>query len=72
MRSDLVDLDVILHRETYPGEPEQGAYLVESPTSSPRKEWVPKSVTEVEWHDRVRKTATITLPQSWAESKGLV
>jgi len=72
MRSELVDLEVTVHWTAKPEEENDGAYLVETAISSPRKEWVPKVVAELEWKDRRRKSATITMPREMAESKGLV
>lgn len=72
VRSELVDLEATIHWTTKPGEENEGAYLVETAESSPRKEWVPKSVAELEWKDQRRKSATITMPRVIAESKGLV
>jgi hypothetical protein len=72
MRSDLVDIEVTLHKETYPGEENQGAYLVSTSVSTPRKEWVPKSVAELDGGAPPRNQGTLTLPRSWAEEKGLV
>lgn len=71
-RSDLTDIDVVIHRTTYPDDPDMGAYLVETSTSSPRKEWVPKSIAEIEWKDEAKRTAEMTLPVGFAEEKGLV
>ena len=69
-RSDLVDIKVILHHETSPGEENEGAYLVS--TDFKDKVWVPKSRCQLEGGDPPRKEATLTLSQSLAEEKGLV
>ena len=73
MRSDLIDIEVQVHHETSPGEENDGAYLVSTSTSSPRKEWIPKSRCELsDVKPAPSKQATMTLPQSLAEEKGLV
>jgi len=67
MRSDLVDIDVVIHWQT------EKAWLVETATSSPEKVWVPASMCEVS--DRKAapsKAATMTLPRGIAIEKGLV
>lgn len=66
-RSDLVDIDVYLHHETYPGEENQGAYLVS--VDHKEKVWVPKVACEFTGAQGNR--GTLTLRQSLAEEKGL-
>lgn len=72
MRSDLVDIDVTVHHKTYPDDPDEGAWLVSSDVSSPKRIWVPKSQCEVEGGDPPTNKGTMTLRRSLAEEKGLV
>lgn len=68
-RSDLIDLEVTLHRDNE----NDGAVLVETDVSSPKKVWVPRSMCEVS--DVARppsKRATLTISESYAQEKGLV
>lgn len=69
-RSDLVDLDVVVVRET------EAAYGIDDGTQEgPRKAlvWVPKSQSEIEYTSEGRyRSATITMPRWLAEEKGLV
>lgn len=72
MKSDLVDIECVLHHETSKGEENEGAYLVSTTVSSPAKIWVPKSRCEIEGGEPPTNKATLTLPRSLAEEKGLV
>ena len=68
-RSDLIDLEIVLHRDNERDK----AVLVETDVSSPRRVWIPRSMCEVS--DVARppsKRATLTLPLSYATEKGLV
>lgn len=68
-RSDLVDLEVTLHRDNE----SDGAVLVETEVSSPKKVWVPRSMCEVsDVADPPSRRATLTLPESYALEKGLI
>lgn len=71
MKSDLVDIECVLHHETHKGEENEGAYLVSTTVSSPRKEWVPKKACQLEGGEPPTNKATLTLPQRLAEEKGL-
>jgi hypothetical protein len=63
-RSDLVDLAVILKRET------EKAYCVDA--GGRHDVWVPKSLCELERADRPGKTDTLTLSERLATEKGLI
>jgi hypothetical protein len=64
MRSNLTDLDVVLHHET------KMAYLVSTDGDRDSAVWVPKSLCELVHKDG--RTYEMTLEQSVAEDKGLV
>lgn len=59
MRSEIIDIEITLIHQT------EKAYLVDA--GHGENVWVPKSVAEYDESDR-----TLSLPRSWAESKGLV
>lgn len=68
-RSDLVDLEVTLHRD----DENDGAVLVETDASSPRQVWIPRSMCEVsDVADPPSKRATLTISESYAQEKGLI
>lgn len=64
-RSELVDIEADLIRETKPGVPDEGAYLIDAGNGDPV--WVPKSLVEYD-----RRDGTFTMPRRIAEEKGLV
>lgn len=63
-RSDLVDLAVVLKRET------EKAYCVDA--GGRADVWVPKSQCELERADRPGKTDTLTVSEWLAKEKGLI
>jgi hypothetical protein len=69
MRSDLIDIAVIIHHETKPGKPDAGAILV-SDGDRKKAVWLPKSAVEIE--RRPRGEAIVTMPERLAIDKGLV
>lgn len=66
MRSDLVDLAVVVRRET------DKAYEIEDENKAGEIIWLPKSQCEIEIQDRVRKIGTLTCPEWLAKDKGLI
>jgi hypothetical protein len=62
-KSELFDFTGKILHET------PGAYLINH--GKPDPVWIPKSVCEVE-KNTDGKTYTVTVPQSWAEEKGIV
>jgi len=83
-RSDLVDLAMVLHHETSPGQADRGAVLVSSDGEESAAIWIPKSQCQVEakgemcaGHRKNGQAArfpvvTLTMPQWQAENRGLV
>ena len=72
-RSDLVDIEVIIHRDPDPVKDGRSAWLVSSMVSSPEKVWVPEVLCEIsDRQDPPRKGATLTASQALLEEKGLV
>ena len=72
-RSDLVDIDVTIHREPDPTKDGRSAWLVSSVVSSPEKIWVPEVLCEIsDRQEPPRKGATMTLSESLAQEKGLI
>lgn len=69
-KSDLIDLEVILHHETKPGEPEEGAIKVSLDGNNAKAEWLPKS--QVTFERRKNGEALVTLPENLAFEKGLI
>lgn len=65
-RSDLVDLEVYLRRET------DRAYGIADPDKPGNIIWLPKSQCEIEGGDPPSKLATLTCPEWLAIEKGLV
>ena len=65
MKSDLIDIEVYVMRET------NLAWSVTPVDSVASSVWVPKSQCEVERRDDSR-FATMTLPESFALEKGLI
>lgn len=85
VRSDLVDLSVVMHHETPArGAHNQGAVLVSNDGNEARAVWIPKSLCEVENLNRPvacrrsdgsaakGQAVTITLSQRFAKEKGLL
>lgn len=70
MRSDLVDLEVMMHAET------SKAVLVSDNGDKEKAVWLPKSQIEVSFHpsmkDRGKGLATVTCPEWLARDKGLI
>lgn len=75
MRSDLIDIDVVVHHETTKlkeGE-DHGAWLVSTDVSTPKKIWIPKSMCEIsDQKPAPSKSAMMAISQVFAEEKGLV
>lgn len=46
--SGVIDLALVLHHETHPGNPDAGAVLVSDNGDENRAEWVPKSLCQFE------------------------
>ena len=69
-RSDLVDVEVHLHHETYPGEENRGAYKVSLDGDNETAVWVPKSAAQFEL--KSKRVGTLTLSEELATDKGLV
>jgi len=69
-RSDLVDVEVHFHHETYPGEENRGAYKVSLDGDNETAVWVPKSAAQFE--RKGRNTGVLTLSEAVATDKGLV
>lgn len=69
MKSNLVDLTVMLHIETKPGIPDEGALLV-SETEDSKRIWIPKSLCE--WIVKKDDIIILTLPEKIAHEKGLI
>jgi hypothetical protein len=68
-RSDLIDIEVTLHRDNE----NDLAVLVETEVSSPRRVWVPRSICEVtDKADPPSKRATLTIREPHAQEKGLI
>lgn len=68
-RSDLVDLEITLHRDNE----NDRAVLVETEASSPNRVWVPRSMCEVtDKADPPSKRATLTIAAPYAQEKGLI
>ena len=63
-KKELADVEVIIHHET------DRAILVSTDGNAAKAEWVPKSVTEIEYSHGNK--ATITLPERMAIDKGLI
>lgn len=75
MRSDLIDIDVVVHHETTKlkeGE-DHGAWFVSTDVSTPKKIWIPKSMCEIsERQPAPSKSAMMAISQAYAEEKGLI
>lgn len=83
-RSDLVDLAMVLHHETSPGQSDRGAVLVSSDGEESAAQWIPKSQCQVETKGEMcaghRKNGqaarfpvcTVTMQQWQAQNKGLI
>lgn len=69
-KSNLIDIEVVIHHETKPNEPDEGAVLVSLDGDSNKAKWVPKSAAEIERKERRR--AILTMPEALAIEKGLV
>lgn len=69
MRSDLIDLAVVIHHETKPGRANEGAILVSDDGDRTKAVWLPKSAVEIE---RRNDATILTLPERLAIDKGLV
>lgn len=70
MRSNLTTLELHLHHETKPGQPDEGAILVSDDGDKSKAVWLPKSAIEFE---RVKGAIhKVTLPIPLAQEKGLI
>jgi hypothetical protein len=65
MKSDLVDIDVIVHHET------AGAVLVSDDGDRARAVWLPKAAIEIE-PVKGKSHHRVTMPERLATEKGLV
>lgn len=65
-RSDLVDLDVVVRRET------DKAWGLDDPNKVGNVIWLPKSQCEVEEEPAPSKAAVLTCPEWLALEKGLI
>ncbi len=65
-RSNLIDLDVIVRRET------DKAYGIASPDKADEIIWLPKSQCEIDGDDDPSRRATLTCPEWLAKEKGLI
>lgn len=69
-RSNIIDLTVHLHHETYLNDPERGALLVSDDGEDDSAVWVPKRLVE---YEQVKGAIyTISLPEYIAQEKGLI
>lgn len=66
MRSDLTDLELMIHHET------EKAVLVSADGNRAAAVWLAKSLVEFEEEVRIGKAQIVTLPQHLATEKGLV
>lgn len=66
MRSDLVDLAVVVRRET------PGAWGIEDATKPGSIIWLPKSQCEIDDIKQPSKCGTLTCPEWLAKEKGLI
>ena len=70
MKSDLLDIDVVLIRETYgDGGNNKGAWLITH--DGTRETWIPKAMAELATNDK-GDGYVLSIPQHSAETKGLV
>ncbi len=70
MRSDLIDIAVVIHHETKPGFENEGAVLVSDDGEREGAVWLPKSAIEIE--RKPRAAAVVTMPEKLALEKGLI
>jgi hypothetical protein len=70
MKSDLVDLTLQLHHETWPGIADHGAVLVSDDGDKRKAVWLPKSAVEIE--RKPKAIVIVTMPERLAIEKGLV
>jgi hypothetical protein len=68
-RSNLIEIEVTLHHETKPDNPDEGAVLVSLDGDRKRAVWVPKSRCQRE-HKR-GDVFVLTLSELLAQEKGL-
>jgi hypothetical protein len=66
MRSDLIDLAVVVRRET------DKAWGIEDADKAGGIIWLPKSQCEIEIEDAVKKVGTLTCPEWLAKERGLI
>lgn len=69
-RSDVIDLALVIHHETHPGEANLGAILVSETGDRRKAVWLPKKAIEIERKGGV--AVVVTLPERLATEKGLV
>ncbi len=82
--SDLVDVEMLLHAETFPGDDNKGAVLVSDNGHESRAQWIPKSQAEIERTKRFApgtkkdgqsvqlEALKLAIPQWLAKDKGLI
>lgn len=66
-KSELVDLEMIVVRDA----PTDRAVLAKLDEDA-EKVWLPRSMIEIEYVDRARRLAKVTMTESFATEKGLV
>jgi hypothetical protein len=83
-KSNLIDLDMLLHAETHPGKSEQGAVLVSDNGDESKAKWIPKSLCQVDDTGKpakgkrkdgsavTLKCVTVTTEEWVAKDKGLI
>ncbi|CAA2141361.1 hypothetical protein [Hyphomicrobium sp. ghe19] len=70
MKVSLHTLELWLHHETYPGDPESGALKVSEDGADDQAVWLPKSQCQVE--SRRGQIVLVTAPERLLTEKGLV
>jgi hypothetical protein len=65
-RSNLVDVEVVIRRET------AGAWGIADPDKAGNIIWLPKSQCEVDGDNDPSRRATVTMPSWLASEKGLI
>jgi hypothetical protein len=82
--SDLVDLELVFHTETFPGDKNKGAACVSDNGDDRRGKWIPKKFAEIERSGRFvpgtnqrgqgvqLEAVKLTIPQWLAREKGLL
>jgi hypothetical protein len=70
MRSDLHDLEVYVHVETQPHDPDHGALRVSLDGDEKKAVWLPKS--QVTFEKKTFRTGVVTVPERLLYEKGLI